>query len=427
MGNLSGVDITRGLIGANTIAPITAPSALIANGVAVAGKLDLKTVYKVTSLKEAEEVLGITAAYDEANDVVLHQHIADFYSYPETQNVELSIMVISTAVTPQVALEDTNAEYAKALLISGNSSIKQLAFAYNVPVGYTETLVDGLNTDIRAAIAKAQLLYDWARSTERPCNILLEGRGITDTPTGLLDLHNIPVGAAVLKAHKVSICIAQDWDYAEARTDAFCKKYAGVGKLLGAVAGAEVSQSVGEVSVFDLSNAAAGTWVTAGLSNHKKVDDQEAYLVPLKNKGYIFAGTYTGVSGLRFSSDDTCTPIEIDINENMSEHTIYYGRTMDHAEVRLKTHFAPLIRRRVSVNTATGKLPTAVVKNIEGDADQAVFVKMAQEGLISGGQTIVDKNSPVMPPDNKLNIEFVVVPLAILANISGKTYLRRKF
>lgn len=427
MGNLKGVDINGGILGPNTIGPITSPSALLATGVAVAGKLVLGTVYTVTSVKDAEDNLGIDAAYDSTNNTVLHQHIVDFYSYPQTQNVELKIMVVSTALLPAAILEDTGAIYAKKLLIAGGARIKQLALAFNLPAGYTETQTDGLNTDIRAAIAKAQLLYDWARSTERPCNMLLEGRACSSTLGGLIDLHAIPAGAAILEAHKVSIAIAQDWDYAEARTNAFCKKYAGVGKLLGAVAAAEVNQSVGEVATFDLSSATKGTWLTAGLSNHLKVDDQEDYLVPLKTKGYIFAGTYTGVSGLRFSGDDTCTPIVIDENENMSEHTIYYGRTMDYVELRLKTHLTPLIRSRVSVNTATGKLPSAVIRDIESSADRAVFDKMRDEGLISGGKTTVDKNSNVMPPDNEMGIEFSVVPMAILANITGTTYLKRKF
>jgi hypothetical protein len=427
MGNLKGVDIAKGILGPNTIGPKTSPSALLATGVAVSGKLVLGTVYTVTGVKDAEDNLGITAAYDTANNTVLHRHIVDFYSYEKTQNVELRIMVVATSLLPADLLEDTGAIYAKKLIIAGAGKIKQLGLAFNLPAGYTETLTDGLNADIRAAIAKAQGLYDWARSTERPCNIILEGRACSSTLGNLIDLHAIPSGAAILAAHKVSICIAQDWDYAEARTNAFCKKYAGVGKHLGVIAACEVNQSGGEVSSFDLSSATKGTWLTAGLSNHLKVDDQEAYLVPLNAKGYIFAGTYTGVSGLRFSGDDTCTPIVIDEEENMSEHTIYYGRTMDYAEVLLKTHLTPLIRSRVSVNTATGKLPIPVVRDIEAGCDEAVFAKMANDGLISGGKTTVDQDSEVLPPANTLNIEFAVVPMAILGKINGTIYLKRKF
>lgn len=426
MGNLNGVDITRGTVGPNTIGPATSPTAFLATGVAVSGKLDLGTVYKVNSVKDAEDNLGINAAYDTANNVVLHQHIVDFYSYPQSKNADLYLMVVATSSIPATVIEDTAAVAARKLIIAGGGAIKQFGFIFNLPAGYTETLVDGMNSHIRSAIAAGQALYDWAKGTERPCQVVLEGRGISSNLTSLLDLHNIPVNAAVLKAHKVSIVIAQDWDYADARSNAFCKKYAAVGKLLGAVAGADVSQSIGEVSVFNLSDATTGSWVTAGLSNHLKVDDQESYLTVLKNKGYIFAGTYTGVTGLRFSHDDTCTPIEIDVLENMSEHTIYYGRTMDYAELMLKRTLMPLVRSRISVDATTGKLPTAVIKDIERSCNLAVFEKMKNEALCSGGKTIIDKNSPVMPPDNRMDCEFHLVPMAILGEISGEIYLRRK-
>lgn len=431
MGSLNGVDITKGTVGANTIAPASSTSALLFNGVAVSGKLVLNTVYTVTSLKQAEDVLGITAAYDTANHIVAHRHIKDFYSFKENANVKLLIMAIALTDVPATVLEDTAGVAARKLLIAGKGEIKQLGYALNLASDATETRVDGLNSLIRAAIAKAQALYDWAYATDRPCNILLEGRGIADDVTSLLDLRNITVSSALLDANKVSVVIGQDYDYAESRSaslDALCKKYAGVGKALGTVAAAEINQSIAEVddvTGFNLSDATKGLWVTGALSNHKTIDALDDYLVTLNTKGYIFPITHYGASGLRWNGDATCTQIVVDEDGNINEHTIYYGRTMDAAAMRLKAYLVKLVKKVVAVNTKTGKLPTAVLKQLNASANKVIFDRMTTEGLISGGSTTFDSTSNVQPPNSLLKANFDIVPTAIIDGVAGTVYLKK--
>lgn len=425
MGSLMGVSLTKGSVGANATAPDTSVSAMLATGMAVAGKLVLGQVYEINSLKQAEDNLGITATYDTDNSVVLHQHIADFYSFPQNLNARLLIMVVTpVAANPSVLLEDPTGVAARKLLVAGGGAIKQLGFAYNLAVGTVETQTDGLNTEIRAAIAKAQLLYDWAYASDRPCNIILEGRAVADNLATLLDLHNIPAGAAILEAGKVSIVIGQDYDYAEDRL-LLCRKYAGVGKALGTVAAAEVNQSIAEVDVFNLSDAAKGTWVTGGISNHKTIVETDGFTAMMDQRGYIFPGTYSGVSGLRWNNDHTCTPIKIDEEGNINEHTIYFGRTMDMAALRLKGHLTGKLKKRVVVNTANGLLPSVVIKAMEADADKKVFGKMVNEQLISGGKTYIDKTSDLLTPPKTLRASFEVVPTAILETIAGEIRLKR--
>lgn len=432
MGSLNGVDITKGSVGASAIAPASSISALIFNGVAIAGYLEFNTVYTVKSLKEAETLLGITGAYDSINRLVVHRHILDFYTPTENENVKLYLMCLPMATTPADALEDTAATAARKLLTTAKGEVKQLGYALNLAVGTVEGRTDGLNSLIRAAIPKAQALYDWAYSTDRPCNILLEGRGIADTVTTLLDLRNITVGASVLDANKVSIAIGQDWEYAETRNSGqsiLCAKYAGVGKALGTVAAADVNQSIAEVDEvnggFNLSNATKGYWNVGGLSNHKTIDELDDFLVGLDEKGYIFPITHHGVSGLRWNGDHTCTPIVVDEDGNINEHTIYYGRTMDNAAMRLKVYLVKLVKKRVGVDVTTGKLPKAVLKQLNASANINVFDRMVGEGLISGGKSVFDATSNVLPPNSLLKASFDIVPTAILDKVEGKVYLKK--
>lgn len=427
------IHIGKGAVGANATAPATSTSALLAVGKSIEGNLKFNVVYSVTSLKQAEIDLGITADYDLDVGVVLHQHIADFYSFKGNKNAKLYIMVVDIADevnTPANLFEDTNGQFAKFLLKEGAGGIKQLAFSFNVPDGYTETLVNGMNAQIYAAIPKAELLYKWADEQGFPCNIFLEGRGMSDTMSAWQDLRNIVVSGVVVEAEHVTIVAGQDYDYAETRLG-LIKKYGAVGKALGATALAEVNQSAGEVGInsanspFNLSDAIKGTWLTPGLSNHKTTLEADIYMQDIDAKGYMMAYQETGVTGLRFNGDPTCTPIKVDEEGKINPHTVYYGRTLDYAAAMLKAHLLPLLRARVNVNPKTGKLPTAVIKNIEAEADTKVFGKMVNTGLCSGGKTFINPESPVMPPDNKVLASFELLPTSILGEIQGTIYLTK--
>lgn len=433
MTSLKGVEITKGSVGADVSASITSTSALMVIGaVAVASKFALNTAYAVTSLKDAETRLGITEAYDLANNLVFHRHIKDFYSEKRNRNVKLHLLGVALGSVPATVIEDTANVASRRLIVAGEGAIKQFGFALNLATGDTENRTDGLNSLIRAAIAKAQVLYEWADGVNKPCNMLLEGRGIATDLTTLLDLRNIPVGDTVIEATNVSVVIGQDYDYAASRTataDLLCKKYAAVGKALGTVAAAEVNQSIAEVDEttggFNLSDATNALWVTGGLSNFTKVNDQDEYLVDLDTKGYIFPITHYGVSGLRWNADHTATPIKVDEDGNINVHEIYFGRTIDLACLRLKTYLTKWVKKRVSVNTNTGKLPTAVVKQLEASSNKNVFGRMTNEGFISGGTTIINKDSNVQPPNSLLRAEFDIVPTAIIDKVQGKVYLKK--
>lgn len=432
MSNLNGVKIQKGAVGANALAADTSTSAIIFNGVAVSGKLALNTAYVVSSLIQAENSLGITAAYDTANHIVAHQHIADFYSYKENENAKLYIMCVAMSALPADVLEDVNNEMARLLITQGGGKIKQIAYALNLATNATETKVDGLNSLIRAAISKAQALYDWSFENDKPCHIFLEGRAIADDTTTLLDLRNIVAGAAVLQANKVSIVIGQDYDYAESRNsgnDVLCAKYAGVGKALGTVAAADVNQSMAEVDEatggFNLSNATKGTWITGALSNHKTIAVQDDYLFDIDAKGYIFPITHTGVSGLRWNGDHVCCPIIVDEDGKMNEHTIYYGRTMDLIAMELKVYLTKWLKKRVTADATTGLISKAVLKQLEASATQAVINKKVQQQTISGGKTTLTQQVDDVTNKTILKPDFEIVPTLIIDEVNGTVYLKK--
>ncbi|WP_367867893.1 DUF2586 family protein [Pedobacter sp. WC2423] len=403
---------------------VTSISGVIANGVAVVGKLVLGQPYAIYSPDDAKQ-LGIDAAYDAANSVVLFHHIDEFYR-GSVIGTKLYLMVIAQSVTPAVALADADGIYAKKLVAYAKGEMRRIAFAYNglFTVQAPETLTDGLSSNIRSAISAAQEFALWCFETERPMQVLLEGRSYGGNAATVINLKTLVTGANIpLEADKVSIVIGQDWDYAESLAFASGKKYASVGLALGILAGINVNQNIGEVETLNLTTAAKGKFITGGLSSHQTIEDVEGSLITLDSKGYIFPITYTGISGYRWNNDHVCAPEIVDADGVMNENTISYGTTLDHAVRLLRAAFMPKIKSVQPVNAKTGKLPVGVVKNFNKIGDD-VFSDLENSGFISGGKTYTNPNSNLLTGDKTLEVDFILQPTGTINSIKGTISLK---
>lgn len=227
--SLRGVTINEGAIGAN-VAGDSREFGLICNGVAVVGegKAQLNTLIKLRRPADAVAI-GIDANYDSTNNVRVHRHIAEFYRRTGEGRI-LYVWLVAQTVTPVQMTES-----AKQMIVASSGEISDLAFAYNPPADYVDTLVDGLNSDIKAAIPALQTFAEWADANDMPLHTVLECRGISDTVSAMADLRNIQIDGNVLQAQKVTLVIGQDWNYAETLDDVG-KKFADVGTYLGCIA-----------------------------------------------------------------------------------------------------------------------------------------------------------------------------------------------
>lgn len=416
-----GVIITEGTPGPNVAGKPFQTSALLTTGVAIAGKLSLGTVYALTSVDDAK-ALGLNADYDTTNNVVVFEHISEFYRLASA-GTTLYILIAPQTVLLGALIDDTAAIYAKKLVIAAKGDIFNLAIGFNPLSTYTEEAVDGLNADVRTAFVKAQALHQWTDDTFRPVQILLEGRGYAAPAATALNLRAIPDGPddAIFEADRVSLVVGQDWDFADTLTG-LAQKHAAIGTALGVLGNIEINQNIGEVATQNLSDATKRKWMTAGLSNHIKCEDQEADLDTLDTKGYIFADDYVGITGYRWNTDPTCTPIIVDADGNMNAHTIGYGRTLDFTKRNLRAALLPTVNTVKPVDTTTGKLPTGIIKDLEKKGDD-VFDDMAASGWLSGGAMYVDANSDVLVA-KVLNVSFDLVPEGTIGQINGTIQLK---
>lgn len=422
MGSLKGVNIQRGTIGASVDQGADAITGLLATGVAVAADaangisgIALGQTVKLTSLTDAE-AYGINELYDSTNSLSVYRHISEFYRmFP---NGTLYLMLYSGDMEAAFA-----EQYAKKLIIDANGEIRILGIA-NTPAAATEEYLNGFPEDVFGSIQLGQQLYDWAFSTFRPCQIILEGRDFNAAnAASALNLRNITISNQVLEAFKVSVCIAQDWKFADG-LDAIRKKMADLGTMLGSLAKKAVNENIGEVEGGNLVDTTNNKWLVAGLSNHQTIAGWDSQLEALDSKGYIFAISYTGIAGYYWNNDHTCTPIKKDKDGYFNEYTISYGRVHDKAVRDLRTCLLPKVKSTQPVDPDTGKLPQALVTYFERLADDDVFNAMAAEGLITAGKTTVDPESDLLISPRELKVSFVLVPTGQIDEIKGTINLK---
>lgn len=422
MGSLKGVNIQRGTIGASVIQGADAITGLLATGVAVEADvangisgIALGQTVKLTSLTDAE-AYGINEAYDSTNSLSVYRHVSEFYRI--CPNGTLYLMLYSGNMDAAFA-----EEYAKKLIVDANGEIRILGIA-NTPTEEATEYLNGFPEDVFGSIQLGQQLYDWAFSTFRPCQVILEGRDFNvANAASALDLRNITINDQVLEAFKVSVCIAQDWKFAD-ELDPIRKKMADLGTMLGSIAKKAVNENIGEVEGGNLVDVTNNKWLVAGLSNHQTVAGWDSQLDALDSKGYVFAISYTGIAGYYWNNDHTCTPIKKDKEGYFNEYTISYGRTHDKAVRDLRTCLLPKVKSTQPVDPSTGKLPQALVTYFERLADDDVFNTMAAEGLITAGKTTVDPNSDLLISPRELKVSFVLVPTGQIDEIKGTINLK---
>lgn len=424
MGSLKGVDIQRGTLGASVLGNADAICGLIATGVPVEADVQggiagiaLGQTVELHSVKDAE-AYGINEAYDATNQLSVYRHVSEFFRMAG-EGKTLYLMLYTGAMTAAFGKA-----YARKMIADSEGKIRVLGVA-NTPAQDAEiTYVNGMPNDVYESITTAQQFYDWAYGSFRPCQIVLEGRDFNAvSATAALNLRNIEVEGNVLKAYKVSLCIGQDWKYADT-LDAVRRKMADIGTMLGSIASKPVSGNIGEVEGGSIADVTNGKWLVAGLSDHSKIADRDDDLESLDEKGYIFAIAYTGIAGFYWNNDHTCTPIIQDKDGYFNEYTISYGRVHDKAVRDLRTCLLPKVKSTQPIDAKTGLLPQSLVTYFERLADGDVFDKMIAKGLISDGKTTVDANSNLLISPRELNVSFVIVPMGQIDEIKGVINLK---
>lgn len=362
-------------------------SALVANGVAVSGGVQLNTVYRLNSINDAI-VLKIDSSYDSSNNILLYEHIKEYFRI--NPSGELWLLVVDQSVTYANMLDKTNANGAKKILNEAEGKIRILAAAYNPSTPVSDF------SDTLAAISKAQELAVDEFNNHRPIEVLLEGKGFVLSGQSSLRSLNAP---------NVSVMVGQNLAIANAHTN--YNNYAAIGTLLGAISKAAVNECIAWVEKF---NILGDNLLVPAIAKTKYSEIASGNINTTNDNGYIFFRTYTGKAGIYFNDSFTCTLLTDDYAY------IENNRTIHKAVRNIRSVLLPRLAMPVNINPNDGTISPEIIKQFENDGKRALE-QMMSDGEISSMDVFVDPFQNILAT-SELKVQFSIVPTGTARKIS---------
>ena len=373
-------------------------SALILTGIAVAGQFDLGDIVGPLYQIEDAEALGIDAAYDTTNKVLAHKHISDFFEHAGAGK-ELYVMVLDEDITMEDMADKTKA-YAKHLLSTLQGKVRLLGITRVPPSAYAPTHTGQFDPDVWAAITAAQELVDEEFTAHRPVSVIIEGRDFQGTPGSATDLRT-------LDAPDCSVMIGADPDISA--VDAKYGGYAAVGIALGRLAAIAVQRNIGRVKdgalTIDQISLSDADELYLPASAHNDTD-----LDAMDTKGYIFFRRHVGKAGYYFNNDHTCVALTSDFAY------IHLNRPIDKVCRLAREIFTEELLEDVEVS-ADGKLSPSVIKELQGNIDNAVVREMIANGELSDFYSYIDPDQDVLSSD-EIEVQLNPTPKGMVNEVS---------
>lgn len=363
-----------------------APSAdgvvgLVCTASTVVGGLQLNTTYTLRSMDDLHN-LGVTPKSEDAN-AFLYKTVSEFFG-ESGAGAELWLMCFPNTYT-QSQLVDTANDYAKKLLLEANGRIRVLGVA--VKPTNEDTVVNALSEDTYMAIGKAQALAVYMTDVRfAPLVVLIEGRGFNGKPSELKDLNE-------MSNNRVGVVIGDSVSNS---------KGAAIGLLLGRVSRVPVHRHIGRVS----DGAIKSDTLFVGQARPEGSDVETIH-----NKGYITFRTFVGRSGYFFTDDGLATSTTDDYK------FMARRRTIDKAYRIAYNRLLSYVNSEIPL-TATGGIPPAFAKSIEGDVVAALTSEMLPDGNLGidtsdptdkGVKCFVDYNQNISAT-GRLNVVLQVKP-----------------
>lgn len=364
----------------------------LVSGMPVTGtSVELNKAYTLLQASDAE-ALGVDAAFDANNNLLVFQAIKEFFSY--APDGTLYLIPTTAALEASGILE----EDALKAAIRSKKDIKCIGV-----IGATSTIT-GLADEVEAVQA---VIAAFAAEHNYIDAVILEGVADADA----LTIPNYP-DLRAKAAENVSVCIAQD--PAVASIDAAYAKRATVGAVLGMLAVRQVNENLGSVDIlnkpdgskgdedYPLTIDGTGAFASAALSDGTPFEDlTPAEIASLTTKGYIFAGAFDGYGGIFFNSSPTCV-------EKASDYAyIENNRVWNKAARLIRTTLIPKVKGVVKKDPSTGFIKATTVSYWQGLLNKAMET-MVVDNEISGFDFYINP-SQTLSEDSPLRIEGNIV------------------
>lgn len=386
---------------------------LVLGGVATSG-IPLSTVKKLIQVSDAED-LGLNAAYDANNSILVFHHIKEFFRL--SPDGTLYIMLVAQGTSLTNICDVANLHLKK--LILDMELVKREAKSFGVVLNpdtstYTATVTNGIDADVTAAVIKAQALVDSLRGDAVYVDsILLEGRSAGGTISTMEDMRT-------KECENISVVIASDPTVVA--LDVAYTNYAAIGSALGMLSVRKVHENLGSVNIIEkpdtkkgdesypLTDDTSGVWLTSTLSNGTQVAtlskaDQKA----LEDKGYIFAGFYEGYAGIYFN--DSPTAIELADDYAYIEMNRVWNKTARY----IRRALTPKMKSTINVDKDSGFIAPSTIADWENAALKQAG-KMLKDDEISDLSIFIDPKQNVLS-GNPIIIKISITPKGIAREI----------
>lgn len=387
------------------------------------GKLKLNDVLYITNFKSAIQDFGIierveTTEEDENNVNFMHgipaYHIREFFRMSGNVDGNGKLYVMFADCSASWDAIDVMQRVAGGLINQLGVWTEEPLWKLNgAEEKYNLNIVKTLNDK---AVAMADL--------HQPLSIVLcanPSNTGSDTSDGKqIDLNKIPT--AICEASRTSVIFGQARC---ARISMMQKRNVNntpvgfLGAMMGAIARANVHESVAWVRTFNLFDDNFQN-IELGFGDINLTADEEftslnmyeslspVLLDDLDEKGYIFPIKYSGrENGIYISKDQTCSVGDY--------RTIARNRTINKSRRAVRAALLPYVNSPLMVNPATGFLAPSKIsafKTLIGD----ILAKMQAAQEISGYAVNIDANQNVLV-DDTLRISYVIVPVGVAVKI----------
>lgn len=330
-------------------------------GCAVPTGVTHETIHKLRQLKDVED-LGFTAAHDVANTQLVHFHVSEFFRLAP-DGVGTLYLIPAARGTAQKAAFTTTVKN----LIRNQSDIKCIGVA-------------GLNY-VAADASDIQVIIDGFNAVHPQIDaLLLEGTGdvfmddaTPPAPIAVGSYLDLRLG----DYENVSVVIGQD-AYVATYLGA-SSQTAAIGTALGGLAIRKIAENLGSVDIevkpaakrgdenYTLTDVTLKRFEAANLSNGVSVSTLSATdMNTLRDKGYIFVGSFVGYAGYYFSGSPTGVPLTSDYCY------IERNRIWNKVVRTLRTALIPKVRSRLAKNPDTGDLLNTTTTYLENLAETKI-------------------------------------------------------
>lgn len=362
---------------------------LVCGGTAIAGSLVHYKPVKLNALTDLE-ALGWDEAKDTANKELVHYQVDEVLRLSPEKPLWLMLVPKTEKVSTLLSEND---------FIDGVRSINGVN-----TIGICSVAAD---ESVTVAVQEAQKLVEKFKGEHLYLDaVLLEGLGgYITTVAEATDLRK-------LDSENVSVVIAQDPD--QAAKDAAYQNHAAIGSALGMLSVRYVHENMGSVDVenhprtakgtadYPLTGVLNGRWIDAALSNGKRMSQVSmSEQKTLTEKGYNYAGSFQGYTGVFFSNSCTCTDVKSDYAY------IEYNAVWNKAARIIRITLLPRVRSKVKADPTTGFISNTTLSDWDARVRSALETMVADEDIADFDIYINPKQSAVS--DKPFNIQVKLV------------------